>query len=273
MMNEDAGEIWVDRKDESKRLLEAIRARESLLIWGPADVGKAALMRKVIGELPLDRRRACLFWSGPASVQDVLRHFVRQMFASGNPLVSAKVSADGYREIDFERWVRKQSSGRLRVIVRAALLQDNFWLFVDHMPPFSHPMARLVKELIWRCETPVYLLARGYTPIEVGAAWSLYWTGKYRLPLAPLSVAHASKLLWACIRRFGVNCCERADFHREVLHLSGRLPGAIVKMCSMAALPKYQYEGRIKTKLLRVDYLMSRQSDILHPARDESVVI
>jgi hypothetical protein len=259
MMDEAAGENWVGRKAEMTRLREALWARESLLLWGPADAGKTALASKVVRELPAEQSKACIFWSGPGSVHDILQHFICQAFAAGSRRVSAKVQADGCSEIDFGRWIRKQSSRRLRGILQAALQQEKYWIFIDHVPPMTHPMARLVKELIWRCETPVYAIARGYSPHEIGYAWSLYWTDKYRLPLGPLPVADAAALARACLRESGLSRSERAGFQDEVLHLSGRLPGAIVKMCSMAAQPKYQHVGQIKAKLLRVDYLMGLQ--------------
>jgi len=38
--------------------------------------------------------------------------------------------------------------------------------------------------------------------------------------------------------------------------LSGCLPGCIVKMCELAADPRYRYGDQIKVKLVHVDYLM-----------------
>jgi hypothetical protein len=68
-----------------------------------------------------------------------------------------------------------------------------------------------------------------------------------------LPAADATKLLSACIHRFGLNRCELGGFQHEVLELSGRLPGVILKMCAMAAQPKYQDQGQIKTRLVHVD--------------------
>jgi len=39
--------------------------------------------------------------------------------------------------------------------------------------------------------------------------------------------------------------------------LSKRIPGAIIKMCALAAHPCYQYESRIKVKSVYVDYLIN----------------
>lgn len=270
-MSRNEAEIWVDRDAERARLHEAMRRRESLLLWGPADAGKSALVEKVLAELHKEKRRACLLANRAKSPRELLQQLVRQMFVSGNAHVQAKASADGAVEMDLERWLRTRSSGSLRGIVYAALKKSNYWIFLDHMPPFSHPMARLAKELIWRCETPVYLLARGCTPDEIGNAWSLYWTEKHRLHVGPLELADATALLSACIRRFGLNRCNVSDFRDELLDLSGRLPGAIVKMCAMAAEPKYQHDGHIKTRLLRVDYLMNRRNDGSHRGQNESV--
>jgi hypothetical protein len=46
--------------------------------------------------------------------------------------------------------------------------------------------------------------------------------------------------------------------------LSKRVPGAIVKMCALAADPQYQKGLRIKTKSVYIEYLMSGQHPLVH---------
>jgi hypothetical protein len=105
-------------------------------------------------------------------------------------------------------------------------------------------------------KTPVYLTGRGYSQAEIGYAWSLYWTDQYRIQLEPLTETPARKLLELCIRNFGLTSLDLAGFRDEILQISERLPGSIVKMCELAADARYHYGDRVKLKLVHVDYLM-----------------
>jgi hypothetical protein len=58
-------------------------------------------------------------------------------------------------------------------------------------------------------------------------------------------------------RGYGLVGLDLRGFREELLRWSGRLPGAIIKMCALASRPQYQYGGRIKTRLLYIDYQMS----------------
>jgi hypothetical protein len=72
-----------------------------------------------------------------------------------------------------------------------------------------------------------------------------------------LALPAAKELLEICIRRFALSEFDLQGFREEILEFSGLLPGAIVQMCAAAANSNYHYEGRIKTRLLHVDYLMN----------------
>jgi hypothetical protein len=253
---------WVDRQQELRRLQDAMRRRESLLICGDADSGKTALVAKAIDNSTDKVRRSCLCVDGGASVKELLLRLVRALWENEHPLVAGKWRAAQASHYTVSGWLREQSGGRLRSIVCEVLKNQPCWIFLDSLHPCTHLVARFLKELMWRWETPIYALARGLSPIELGEAWGLYWNDKLRLPMGPLPIADATVLLSACIRRFGLSHCELGSFQHEVLDLSGRLPGAIVKMCEMAAQPKYQYQGQIKTCLVHVDYLMGRGAEL-----------
>ena len=117
-------------------------------------------------------------------------------------------------------------------------------------------MARLMKDIIWKCKTPVYLLARGYSHAEIGYAWSLYWNDTLHIHTGPLKEGAARELLEICIRGRGLGVLDLENFREDILRLSGHLPGSIMKMCELAANPQYHYKDQIKIKLVHVDYLM-----------------
>jgi hypothetical protein len=246
---------FLGRTRELRQLRAAVQKRESLLIWGPMDAGKTALIRAVIAELPEAERRTCLCWAGRASARQLAAHFVGQLFELGDSFVQGKVQADGATKLTLHQWLREQSSLRLRGILITASMRGRYRFFLDHLPAPTHNMARLMKEIMHRCRTPIYLAARGYSRKEIGYAWSLYWNDGLRLRLDPLAGSNAKELLELCIRWFDLASFDLENFREDVLRASGHLPGSIVKMCELAADARYHYGDQIKTELLRVDYL------------------
>jgi hypothetical protein len=257
MKNADASfEKLIGREAETRQLRAAVQERRSQLIWGPSDSGKTFLIANVLGDLPLIERRKCISWVGPATRRELVEHLVRGLFRAGDPFVRKKVQADRCDNLTLNRWIAEQSAVRLRGILLTAAEQGNYRFFVDHLLPLSHSFAKLLKELMYRTTTPVYLTSHGYSQAEIGYAWSLYWTDEYRLHLGPLSELSARELLERCIERFALALLDLDGFREEILRLSGNLPGSIVKMCQLAADPRYRYGDRVKLKLVHVDYLL-----------------
>jgi hypothetical protein len=246
------------RQQELRKLLLAIQKRESQLVWGPADSGKSALVNAVMDELPEEERRSCLSWAGPATTKQLLAYLVGRLYELGHATVQRKVHTDGERRASLGRWLGKQTSLWLRGILLTALTGSGYRLFLDHFPPATHKMARLMKDIMYRCRTPIYLAARGYSQKEIGYAWSLYWNDRLRLHVGPLAEPSARNLLDACIGALSLDSFDFDEVREEILRLSGLMPGAIVKMCELAAASRYRDGGRIKIKLLYVDYLMQR---------------
>jgi hypothetical protein len=248
--------VMVGREREMHRLRTAIRKRESQLIWGHCDAGKTFLIQRVIAGLSEAERRKCIYWTGPATGRQLVSHFLRGLYAAGDPVVCRKVHADRAGEFTLDRWLNMQSLLRLRGILFSAAEHGDYRFFVDHLPSPTHKMAHLLKEIMYRCKTPVYLASRGYSQREIGYAWSSYWADEYRIQLEPLTETVARELLEMCISNFGLTSLDLAGFREEILQFSERLPGSIVKMCKLAADARYHYGDRVKLKLVHVDYLM-----------------
>jgi hypothetical protein len=246
----------IGRERELHRLRTAIQKRESQLIWGLSDAGKTFLIRQAIAGLPEADRRKCIYWTGAATGRQLVSHFLRELYVTGDPVVRRKVHADRAGEFTLDRWLNKQSLLRLRGILFAAAEHGDYRFFVDHLPSPTHKMARLLKEIMYRCKTPVYLTGHGYSQREIGYAWSLYWADEYRIQLEPLAETAARELLEMCISNFGLASLDLAGFREQILQISERLPGSIVKMCELAADSRYHYGHRVKLKLVHVDYLM-----------------
>jgi hypothetical protein len=249
-------EQLIGRETEMRRLQIALHKRQSQLIWGASDAGKTLLIKKALLELPEVERRKCICWTGAASRRQLVEHFIRGLYLAGDALVRKKVHADRFGEGTLTRWISEQSVLRLRGILFTAAEKGEYRFFLDQLPPASHTLAQLMKDIMYRCNTPVYLTGNGYSQGEIGYAWSLYWTDEYRIHLAPLSEGPARELLEISIQRFGLSSLDLEGFRQDILHLSGHLPGSIVKMCELAADPRYHCGHQVKVKLVHVDYLL-----------------
>jgi hypothetical protein len=223
------------RERELHRLRTAIQKRESRLIWGQPDAGKTFLIQRVIAALPEADRRKCIYWTGAATGRQLVSHFVRGLYVTGDPVVRRNVHADRAGECTLDRWLNKQSLLRLRGILFSAAEHGDYRFFVDHLPSPTHKMAHLLKEIMYHCKTPVYLTGHGYSQKEIGDAWSLYWADEYRIQLEPLAETPARELLEMCIGNFGLASLDLAGFREDILHFSERSPGSIVKLCELAA--------------------------------------
>ena len=123
----------------------------------------------------------------------------------------------------------------------------------------THMLTRIVKELMINRETPIYSIAPGWTYRELGYGTQVYWNDRQRLQVGGLCVPAANELLEWAIRKFGLAQFDLDGFRDDILEFSGLLPGAILRMCEAAADGRYHFDGRIKTKLLHVDYLIKRR--------------
>ena len=248
-------EIFLGRQSELARLEEAIRKRESLLIWGAPNSGKSALVARAFSILPERIKRRCAFARGNGAPQEILRG-IAQGFAEDS-LFRSKFRADTGFGASFSHWVKEQTSLRLRGLLYRAAGAGEYWIFLENLEPMTHILARIIKELMLNQETPIYAVAQGWTYSELGHGAQLYWNDRQRLHVGGLALPMAKNLLERCIRRFELERFDLDGFREDILEFSGLLPGAIVQMCAAAAGAPYHYEGRIKTKLLHVDYLMN----------------
>ncbi len=247
----------IDRKAESLRLHQAIRKRESLLICGPAGIGKTALISKVLAELPKDMARSAVSVNGFVGLQSFLRALLQNLHEAGDPTLRKQLRAEAVGGGGFKSWLKGQRTSRLKGAVYRSMKMASYWVFLDHVPPLTSSVAKVVRELVSMRGTPVYLVARGSSQKEVGHAVKTYWNGRERLNVGPLPESAARELLESCIRRFGLARLNLDGFREAVLSMSGYNPGVLVKMCQLAAEPRYHYGLRIKTGLIHIDYLMS----------------
>lgn len=260
--------LLVGRDVERARLRQAIEERRSLLMWGAAGIGKTALMAKVSSELPQDVARATLCLSSIHGLRPLLRALLRELHKAGDATLRQQLHAEGIREGTFKAWLNSLGTSQLKGALYRSVEKGQYRIVLDHMPPLTHAVSKVVKELVQMRNTPVFLLARGLGESEIGHVTDLYWCDRQRMSLGPLPERAARDLLEWCIRRFGLPRLELEGFS-ELLHLSGRNTGTLVKMCALAAEPRYQHGSQIKTKLLHIDTLVNGYNSLAPPKLTE----
>ena len=220
--------VFLGRRSELSRLCDAIRKRESLLVWGASDSGKTALVARALSELPDRIAKRCICTKGTGTPHEILRG-IAQGFAD-DPLFRTKFRAETGYGASFSNWVRAQTSLRLRGLLYRAGGAGEYWIFLEDLSPMTHMLTRIVKELMINQETPIYSLAPGWTYRELGHAVQLYWNDQQRLHVGALSPAAANELLEWAIHQFGLSKFDLDGFREDILEFSGLLPGAILRI-------------------------------------------
>ncbi len=249
--------LFLGREKEIRRLEEAIHVRHGLMITGPEGIGKTALVSKVVDGLSSAIRERCIYVSSVKDLQDLLRQLIRSLFDAGDMGLRRELHAAGVSRPGLDKWFKGLSTSRLRGTLYRTVQGNNYRIFLDHFPPLTRGMARVVKELSWMRGVPVYLVPKQPAALIAGAASHFfYWGEGEQLNLGPLPAPAARELLEACIQRYDLDKLDLEGFREEVLDLSRSVPGAIVTMCELAANPRYQYASRVKTKSAYITYLM-----------------
>lgn len=263
---------FVDRKNESRRLAKAIVERQSLMVSGPAGIGKTALVSQVIAGLPAGLARRCLGVQGPEDLQDLLRMLVRRLYEAEDVLLRRQLHSEGVSTRTFGAWLKGLSTSRLKGALYRMLEGGDYRVILDHLPRLTEAMARVVKELFWMRNTPVYLVLRDEDQQRIN--WLcrfFYWGAQERLTLQPLPTPAAAVLTATCLQRSQISQPEPAGLRAQVLKLSKRVPGAIIDLCALAADPRYQCESGIKIRSAYLSYLTKGQMRDLPPSKSPNM--
>jgi hypothetical protein len=247
--------FFVDREKECDRLREAILSGQSLMIGGPRGAGKTALVLKIISELSPVVGNRCLYIEKVKDLQDLLRSLIRALYEAEDIKLRRELHSAGVSSARFDHWLRNLPANRLRGTLYRAIDASGYRVFLDHVSHLTPAMARVIKQLFWMRHTPVYLIFSEEPEARMVSRF-FYWGEQEAIRLRSLPMAAGRMLLENCIHRFGLARLDLEGFRDEVVQLSQLVPGAIVAMCELASNPRYQFESRIKVKLVHIDYLM-----------------
>jgi AAA ATPase domain len=253
--------MFVGRALERRKLREAILARHSLLVCGPPGSGKTALLEKTLATLPAAVREKCLVCSADGSPRQIWRSLAGRLAEIGDTEVTSRKEREAGVAAPFDRWLQRQTSLRLRGILRRAMRSKSYWVVLEATTQLPAGVYRMLQEWMWSGRTPVILLARGFSENDLGRASRLFWHPGLRLELSPLQPSDLKTLLEDCLERFHLQKFTDEVFCDFLLEQCAGLPGRIVQLCGLASRSAYQYEGRVKLHTLAVDFLMQIQGD------------
>jgi AAA ATPase-like protein len=250
------------RTEELARIRKAILGRHSLLLCGPAGSGKSALLTETLSSLPGAVRRNCILCDESRSPRTIYQSLIRSMASCGDSEILSRVEGDAGSADQVERWLRAQSSLRLRGLLRKAARAHPYCIFFDTPTSIPDGIYRLFQDWVWSGRTPVILLARGASEHELGRFARLFWHSGLHLSLQPLEPRSAEELLEAAIAQCGLSPFADSAFREFVIKHSERWPGRIMQLCKMASNVSYHYAGRIKLHTLAVDFLLEQDATL-----------
>jgi hypothetical protein len=247
--------MLVGREIETRRLREAILERQSLLVHGPADSGKTSLLEETLAGLPSPVRGACIVCGPCDSPRSIWRQLVHGLASIRDSQVLTRVRRECGPAESLSAWLQRQSSLRLRGILRQAMRGQRYCVFFDTISPLPDGVYRVLQEWVWSGRTPVFLLARGATVQEIGRVARLFWHQGLRLELGPLQRNDLNYLLDECIERFRLTSVAGQEFRSFVLEQCAGLPGRIARLCEMASQRAYHSDGHLKLHTLAIDFV------------------
>ncbi len=179
--------LFVDRRDESCRLRNAVIKREGLMILSPAGIGKTALATSVFASLPEGLKGRCLEIRGAKDFRGLLRELVGCLHKTGDRNLRRRLHSEGVSAQTFAPWLKGLSSSRLKGALYRALEGGDYRIFLDHLPPLTKAAASVLKEMFWMRRTPIYLLLRDDEEQKIDRLCRFfYWGEQERLKLQPL---------------------------------------------------------------------------------------
>ena len=236
----------VGRDQELSRLRDRLHQRKSLLIHGPAGVGKTLLLKYVLSGSP-----TFLYCERSPSAQAVFRQLATQLWKSDDPRLKTFCGSGGVNEI------KSASAANVKGLVTEALRESCHTVVIDHISRPAPAFSASIRTVIGWCNTPIVAVARSAHMEDVGALHPLFPDRGDRFELKNFDPETARRFIDEVLSRNGPQADNLSEFRAKVLAYSQGNPGVIVSMINMAKMPKYSSNGRIKMAPLYIDFRLT----------------
>ncbi len=233
---------------ERKALMAAIRRRKSCLLLGPAGSGKSRLLQSVLDSDAVPDW--CAVIPPFETPHQLLVLLARELIRKRHKALLSAAAVSG----DWERWLRGQTSVRLRGLLWEALEAEPGTLILDGVQNAGHSTYRFLQRVYFTPGMSVIAVARRHS--DLGALAKLFWDPREVIQIGPLSEAEACRLFDAAAVHYDLRLSNFDDFRRRVLESARGHPGEIIAMCRLAADPRYVSRGCAKFTLIRIEMLM-----------------
>lgn len=235
------------REEEIASLRSRLAMRQSLLLHGPAGVGKSLLLARLLSEVP-----DTLYSGDNLTAQALYRNLAEALFSAGDR--AFRTACPGHDSIE------KKSAIALRGIVRDALRDSKYLIALDHLVRPSQSLATSVRELKVSCSVPVIAVSRSDHMEDAGFVLNLYSGRKEKFALGNFDPEPGLRFADWCVERQRLTAANLNDFKQRIVEYSQGNPGAMVQMVRMAADTKYRHDGQIKVTPLYIDYKIAMVS-------------
>ncbi len=238
---------WIfDREEEVAALRQRLSKRRSLLLHGPAGVGKTLLIRSLLPDL-----RSFIYSHESSTIHVVFRTIAAELLRRGSERIRKAAGSRGVEGLNAK------SAISLKGVVRDALREGEYCLVLDHVQQPSTAFAAVIRDLIVGCETPIIAVARSAHMEDVGFLHSIFGDRPDRYELRNFKPEVACVFARMSSERVGLLAANLNEFLDKVVELSDGNPGAILAMLNMARQPRYRLLESIKTAPLYIDFRMN----------------
>ena len=231
----------VAREEELTWLRNQVKARKSLLVFGPEGVGKSRLLHRFVENQPL-----ALYIAQIRSPREFLLAFLDALHSAAT---AARIPAN----------LNTLSTTSLKGVAQHALDTQPFLMVLDQLNGPSRVVTGLIKDLHHYGRTPVILASRSPHMEDIGSLQPLCADKSERIELKNWPQNIAIEFAHREAEKDQLSASNLESALNSFVEWSEGNPAAILHMLRMAHLPRYRLDDHIKAHVLYLDYLMGRR--------------